>query len=91
MLNVLIKYSECLQLRYEDSRLTLCGVTPYYVMEPRTPYEKYGDRPGVIFPCGAQRYGRDKLIVSYGASDSFIGFAEINLTELLSEIKTVNS
>ncbi len=75
-------------LKYDGGNLVISGVTPYYIMEPRTPYEKYGDRPYVVFPCGAQRYG-DKLLITYGASDSFIGFAEVDLNELLSAVKSV--
>ncbi|RLE58005.1 MAG: hypothetical protein DRJ40_02030 [Thermoprotei archaeon] len=77
-----------LLLRYEGGKLTISGITPHYIMEPRTPYEKYGDRPYVVFPCGAQRYG-DRLLITYGASDSFIGFAEIEIDELLSEVKEI--
>ena len=60
----------------------LLSVTPYYVMEPREPYEVYGDRPYTVFPCGAARID-DEILVSYGAADYMIGFATISYSELL--------
>ena len=59
------------------------AVSPYYIMEPKESYEIYGDRPFTVFPCGAQIID-DKLIISYGAADSSIGFGEIDITELMS-------
>ncbi len=68
-------------LMNENAEVT--AVTPYYIMEPRESYEIYGDRPFTVFPCGAQIID-DKLVFSYGAGDSAIGFGEIDLSELLS-------
>ncbi len=59
------------------------AVTPYYIMEPKETYEIFGDRPFTVFPCGAQIVD-DKLLISYGAGDSAIGFGEIDLSELMS-------
>ena len=58
------------------------SVSPVYIMEPREDYEIYGDRPYVIFPCGAILVD-DSVLVSYGAADSFIGFAWVKLGELM--------
>ncbi|MCE4599162.1 MAG: glycosidase [Desulfurococcales archaeon] len=58
------------------------AVTPFYVMEPKTPEEIYGDRPMVVFPCGNTVID-DKLVVTYGAADTALGVAEIDLSELL--------
>ena len=66
----------------EKDGLEVTSVTPYYIMKPSTVEERYGDRPNVIFPCGLQRVD-DDLIVSYGAADSFIGFASIKLDQIL--------
>jgi len=65
----------------EDVEVT--AITPYYIMEPRENYEKYGDRPFTIFPCGASIYD-DKVLISYGASDSAIGIGEVDLSEIMS-------
>jgi len=52
-------------------------------MEPKTTYELYGDRPMVVFPCGAQIVD-DDIIISYGAADAFIGFGAIDFSQLMS-------
>jgi len=65
--------------------IVVAALTPFYVMEPRTPYEIYGDRPYTIFPCGAQIVD-NKLIVSYGAADFMIGFAAADFSELMSAL-----
>ena len=67
-------------LMNENAEVT--AVTPEYIMEPREPYEIYGDRPFTVFPCGAATLD-DALIISYGAGDSVIGIGEIDLSELM--------
>ncbi|RLI84678.1 MAG: glycosidase [Archaeoglobales archaeon] len=62
---------------------TITAITPHYIMEPRENYEIYGDRPFVVFPCGAQLID-DKLLISYGAADSAVGIGEIDISELMS-------
>jgi len=54
-------------------------------MEPKTPYELYGDRPLTIFPSGSQVVD-GKLIVSYGAADYMIGFGVIELSDLFTAL-----
>lgn len=66
-----------------DSQGRVTAVTPHYIMEPKEIYEIYGDRPHIVFPCGAQRID-DKILISYGATDSVVGIGEIDLSELLS-------
>ncbi|RLF17745.1 MAG: glycosidase [Thermoprotei archaeon] len=75
-------------MEYDGGSLEITGIIPYYIMEPKVMYEIVGDRPLVVFPCGAQRIG-NKLLISYGAADSFIAFAYIDLNKLLSEMKSV--
>ena len=60
------------------------AITPYYIMEPKTSYEVYGDRPFVVFPCGLCKVNKSKAIITYGAADYVIGFGELDLDELLS-------
>ena len=71
-----------------DKNLNLLGLTKYYIMQPKETYEIYGDRPWVIFPCGIEKLD-DKILISYGAADSFIGIGEIDLSEILSEMDKV--
>ncbi len=70
-------------LRVSNGDVKVLAVTPHYIMEPKTMYEVFGDRPYVVFPCGIARID-NKLLISYGAADSMIGFGEIELDLLLS-------
>ncbi|MDI3488476.1 MAG: hypothetical protein PWR26_1193 [Methanosarcinales archaeon] len=65
----------------DDENIT--AITPHYIMEPKENYEIYGDRPFVVFPCGAQLVD-DALLISYGAADSAVGIGEIDVSELVS-------
>lgn len=65
-----------------DKNLNIISVTPYYIMEPKEIYEIYGDRPYTVFPCGAVVID-DRIIISYGAADSAVGFGEIKVDEIM--------
>ncbi len=70
--------------RYEQGKgFVPEAVTPFYIMEPRTIYEVYGDRPLVVFPCGNVLVD-DQIVVAYGAADYVVGIARIDKQELLS-------
>ncbi len=75
-------------IEYDGDYPRITGVIPYYIMEPREVYERFGDRPSVVFACGAEVM-RDKLLISYGAADSFVAFAEFDMDTLLGEIKYI--
>lgn len=62
----------------------------YPILEPRVEYEKSGFKPGVVYPCGAVTID-GKLIVYYGASDTFIAAAVADLNEFLDALKFDNS
>lgn len=66
-----------------DKDLHPISVTPYYIMEPKENYEKFGDRPFVVFPCGICKID-DKIIITYGSADFAIGIGEIDISEILS-------
>ena len=74
------------QLSIGREEVTVDAVTPHYIMEPRANYEVIGDRPLVVFPCGAVKIGEDDIIVSYGAADYMVGLGLISLNELLGEL-----
>jgi len=61
------------------------AVTPRYIMEPRELYERFGDRPYTIFPCGAELVDGN-ILISYGAADYFTALATIPLDELFAEL-----
>lgn len=52
------------------------------ILEPDEWYENQGHKPGIVYPCGAV-IKDNKLLVYYGASDSYIGVAHANLEEFL--------
>lgn len=59
------------------------AVTPSYIMEPRTLYEIFGDRSYTVFPCGAWRIDKNRVLISYGAADYMTGVAVLELDKLL--------
>ncbi len=69
---------------HKDTGPRIVAVTREYIMEPRTSYEVYGDRPYVVFPCGLVRISKSEAIISYGAADYVMGFGIIDLDMLLS-------
>jgi predicted GH43/DUF377 family glycosyl hydrolase len=66
-----------------NEEMEITAVTPHYIMEPKERYETFGDRPYVVFPCGAQIVD-DRLLISYGAADFAVGIGEVDLSELMS-------
>lgn len=60
--------------------------TIYPILEPETSYEKNGQVPNVVFPCGNVVLGRE-LYVYYGCGDSVVGVATAKIRELLKVLK----
>ncbi len=59
--------------------------TPHWIMQPEKDYETQGFYNGCIFPCG--KVVRDgKLLVYYGAGDTYVGVASCNLEALLNHM-----
>jgi beta-1,2-mannobiose phosphorylase / 1,2-beta-oligomannan phosphorylase len=57
---------------------------PGWVLAPLAPYERSGDVPNVVFPCGLLHDpASDELRLYYGAADSSICLATARLDELL--------
>jgi predicted GH43/DUF377 family glycosyl hydrolase len=57
-----------------------------WVFAPDAPYERAGDVPNVVFPCGALLRG-DEVWMYYGAADSAVCLATARLDELLAAVK----
>jgi len=72
----------------KDEGFVPVAVTPYYILEPKTDYEVFGDRPLVTFPCGLIDL-KDELLIIYGAADTFVVFGLINKDDLLSRMKEI--
>lgn len=59
-----------------------------WVFGPAEPYERVGDVPDVVFPCGCTLGDDgDALHLYYGAADTAIGLATASLSELLDWLK----
>jgi beta-1,2-mannobiose phosphorylase / 1,2-beta-oligomannan phosphorylase len=56
------------------------------ILEPETPYENNGLRPGTTFANGAVVMG-EELFLYYGGADTFTAVATINLPALLAELR----
>lgn len=55
-----------------------------WVLAPTAPYERSGDVPNVVFPCGLiHDADTDELRLYYGAADSSVCLATARLSELL--------
>ncbi|MFN7088792.1 MAG: hypothetical protein ACK4NX_03200, partial [Candidatus Paceibacteria bacterium] len=66
--------------------MKILGRTDNPILEPETPYEKEGQIPNVVFPCGAVLIG-EKLFVYYGGADKVIGVASTEINKLLDVLK----
>ncbi|MGA3216880.1 MAG: glycosidase [Acidimicrobiales bacterium] len=59
-----------------------------WIFGPHAPYERSGDVPDVVFPCGwILRDDGDTLHVYYGAADSVVCVAEASLARLLRHLE----
>lgn len=68
-------------LDYQDPYKIL-GRTEGPVFEPETEYEKVGEIPNVVFPCGAVI--KDEVVyMYYGGADKVVGVATMPLNKLL--------
>ncbi|OGH39167.1 MAG: hypothetical protein A3B44_01875 [Candidatus Levybacteria bacterium RIFCSPLOWO2_01_FULL_38_21] len=56
------------------------------LLEPETPYEKLGQIPNVVFPCGAVVIG-EEIFMYYGGADQVVGVATLKVEELLKMLK----
>ena len=60
---------------------------PMWVLAPLEPYERTGDVPNVVFPCGlVHDQGSDEVRLYYGAADSSICVATSRLADLLDAV-----
>ncbi len=59
------------------------GFTPHFIFGPEEIYERTGDVPNVVFPCGHVIEPDGMLRIYYGAADTCIGVAEAYLEEVV--------
>ena len=58
-----------------------------YLLAPTAEYERVGDTPNVIFPCGAIVDKTGKLALYYGAADTSVCLAHAQVDDVISFIK----
>lgn len=63
------------------------GYSPYFIFGPEELYEQLGDVPNVVFPCGIIVEDDGSAKVYYGAADTCIALAEVNLADLVKVCK----
>lgn len=56
------------------------------ILTPQKDYEMNGFKPGIAYPCGAVIID-NKLLVYYGAADSYVAVAEADLDEFIENLK----
>ncbi len=61
----------------------LISHTPHFIFGPEELYERTGDVPNVVFPCGMILEPDDMLKMYYGAADTCIAVAETKLSAIL--------
>ncbi len=59
------------------------GYTPHFIFGPEEEYERMGDIPNVVFPCGAIVEDDGTLKMYYGAADTCIALAEASIEEII--------
>ena len=62
--------------------------SPHWVLSPSAPYERVGDVPNVVFPCGALVGGDGTLTLYYGAADTCVAAATAILDDVISYLVT---
>ncbi|HID24094.1 MAG TPA: glycosidase [Planctomycetaceae bacterium] len=66
-----------------DDPSRVIGFTPHFIFGPEEFYERTGDVPNVVFPCGHVIEPDGTLRIYYGAADTCIGVAEAPLEEIV--------
>lgn len=80
-------YSACAALLDLNEPVKVKARLPYPIFFPETPWELKGEVNNVVFPTGTALFG-DTLFIYYGAADTLIAAASVNLPDLLAELLT---
>ncbi len=66
----------------KDDPTIVLGRSALPIFEPEEWYEKEGDVPNVVFPCGSVIRG-NRVLIYYGGADRYVGVAEAKLDQLI--------
>jgi len=80
-------YSACAALLDLKNPVKELARLPYALFSPEYDWELNGEVNNVVFPTGTALFG-NTLFIYYGAADSLIATARVNLPELVSELLT---
>jgi len=83
-------YSACAALLDLNNPLHLISRLPYALFSPKYDWELKGEVNNVVFPTGTALFG-DTLFIYYGAADTLIACASLNMKDLVSELLTYKS
>jgi predicted GH43/DUF377 family glycosyl hydrolase len=73
-----------------DEPTRVLGRAAEWIFGPEAPYERQGDVPNAVFPCGViHDVASGEVRLYYGAADTSICLATANLDELLDAIESV--
>jgi len=61
----------------------IIGHTPHFIFGPEEAYERLGDVPNVVFPCGLILEDNGNIKMYYGAADTCIALAEANIEDVI--------
>jgi len=78
-------YSACAALLDLENPLHEIARLPYTLFTPELDWELNGEVNNVVFPTGTALFG-DTLFIYYGAADSVIACASVNILELVEEL-----
>jgi beta-1,2-mannobiose phosphorylase / 1,2-beta-oligomannan phosphorylase len=80
-------YSACAALLDLNNPLKEIARLPYPLFSPQLEWEINGEVNNVVFPTGTALFG-NTLFIYYGAADSHIATASVNITELVFELQS---
>ena len=70
-----------------DRPQTVLGRTAEWLLSPDAPYERVGDVPNVVFPCGIIERPGGELRVYYGAADTSVCMATTTVDAVLAALE----
>jgi beta-1,2-mannobiose phosphorylase / 1,2-beta-oligomannan phosphorylase len=80
-------YSACAALLDLNDPVKVIARLPYALFSPQKEWEVKGEVNNVVFPTGAVLFGTT-IFIYYGAADTLIACASVNLHELVNELLT---